>query len=325
MNTKSFLILFLLFNWINPTNAQYNFEAVEKNRMAKARVRTQTEWTHEYVSGRPAARGHISTVTRFDPRGNPVEISNFNEAGRVISLIIYQYDTRDNRVNFERYQGNREKLITSVRTVYDARGNITREHGFDGANQFNTTYTYDANGRLTEILYTENNAVTERRQLTYSGNRTEISIFNSANALTFRQVNTFNERGALVSEVRTSAQGAVTHSLNMQYNSAGNLIEEVRRRENNRLDYQKNYQYDRDNRPTRIETTSANGTKFVANEYQYNTIGDLLVESFRRNERATEPSTNRFTYDSRGLYTEKDSYFATHRFRSLYKYNYEFY
>ena len=330
---KSFLILFFLSAFLLPeVQAQLDIDAFNKSRMANARVRTQTEFTHDYVSGNPAARGHKSTVTEFDNRGNIIRITNFNEAGRAISAVVYQYDARGNRVNFERFNvtydnNNREQreLRQSQRTIFDARGNRTREHGFDGNSQYNNVFTYDANGKLKEISYTTNNAVTERRQFTHTGNRTEVTVLNASGAVTFRQTNTYDANGLLLSEVRTNAQGATVSSLTMRYNNAGNIIEEIKRRDNNVLEYQKNYTYDGSNRLTKIETTTSGGAKFVANEYQYGAGGVLVLESWRRNERTTRASTNKYTYDSRGLYTEKDSFFSTHNLNSLYKYQYEYF
>ena len=324
MNTKICFVLFLAFCGLISVKAQFDFDAVERERMAKARVRTQTEMAHDYVSGRPAARGHKSSVTKFNQKGFITEITNFDESGKTISVIIYQYDSRDNRVNFERKDGN-GKLQYSQKAIFDSRGNKTREYGFDGASEYNNTFTYDAAGRVSEIVYTTDNNVTERRQFRYIGNRTEVSVYDARNALTFRQMNTYNDRSLLVSEERTGVQGNIQHTLNLKYSPAGSLTEELRRRADNKLDYQRVHHYDRNNRPIRVETTNLDGAKFVSNEYQYNANGDLILVSMRRNERATEPSTKRYTYDSRGLYTEMDNYNATYKLKFLYKYVYEFF
>ena len=324
---KTFLFLILVSTLLVPVRAQVDVEALNRTRLVSARVRTQTEFTHDYVDGRPSPRGYKSSVTEFDNRGNITRITNFDATGKTISMVVNQYDSRGNRVNFERFNisgENTRELRYSQRTVFDGRGNRTRDHGFDGSSQYNNVFTYDANGKLTEISYTTNGVVTERRQFSHTGNRTEVTVLSAGGAVTFKQVNTYDANGLLLSEVRTNPQGAVIHSLTMQYNSAGNVTEEVKRRENNALDYQKTFIYDR-NRLIRIETTTAGGTKFIANEYQYNAGGGLTLESWRRNERTARASTNKYTYDARGLCTEKDSFFATHNLNSLYKYQYEFF
>jgi len=322
---RSFVILFIVFAWLNPVVAQFDFEAKEKERMAKAKVKVQTEWTHEYVDGKPSAKGHKATVTKYDTRGNVTEIANYNEKGDIISVVVYQYDNRDNRVNFEQYKDNRKRLQYSQKTVYDARGNKIREYGFDGATVYSNTFKYNENGKLSEINYTLENVLIEKRIFTYSGNKTEISIYDSKNNLTFRQENLYNDQGLLVSEIKTGGKGNLMHSLNLQYNNAGDLTEEAKTLVDNKLDYQKLYQYDNQNRPVREETVTMDGVRFVSREYQYNNQGDLILQSTRRNDRTQEASTKKITYDAKGIYTEVDAYIATYKLKSLYKYTYEFY
>jgi len=325
MNMKSFVVFFIMFAWLTPVMAQYDFDAKEKERMAKAKVKTQTQWTYDYVDGKPSAKGYKSSVTKYDNKGNITEITNFNDQGKIILFDVYQYDNRENRVNYERYQGNREKLQNSQKTEYDAKSNKTREYGYDGATVYSNKFKYDANGRLSEIEYTIDNALVEKRKLAYSGNKTEITVYDANNSLTFKQENTYNNKGLLISEFRTGVTGNVVHSLNLNYNNAGDLMEEVKMRAGDKLDYQKTYQYDSANRPIKEETVNLDGTKFVSYEYQYNATGDLTYSSWRKNERAKEPSTKKLTYDAKGLYTEAEYYFATYQLKTLYKYNYEFY
>ena len=325
MNEKSFFTLLMVLAWLIPVHAQYDFDAKEKERMVKNKVKAQTQWTYDYVDGKPSAKGHKSSVVKYDARGNVTEINNFNEKGDIISVITYQYDSRDNRVNFERYQDNRKKLLYSQKTVYDARGNKIREYGFDGATAYSNAYKNDENGKPIEISYTIENVLIEKRVLKYSGNKTEISIYDSGNNLTFKQENTYNDKGLLVLEVKAGSKGNVVHSLNMQYNTAGGLMEEVRKRADDKLDYQKLYFYDNANRPIREETVNLDGTKFISWEYQYNAQGDLAMESWKKTERAKEPSTKKYTYDAKGLCTECDCYYATYPLKSLNRYIYEFY
>ena len=322
---KYFIIILFVFAWLNPVEAQNDFEVRERERMAKAKVKTQTQWTHEYVNGKPSAKGYKSQVTKYNTRGNIIEIINYNEKGKVISVLIYEYDNRGNRVNYERYKNNREKLEQSQNIEYDAKGNKIREYGFDGYTMYSNTFKYDDAGKLSEIVYTVDNAFVEKRMFTHKGNKTDIQVFDTSNKLTYRQENTYNDKGLLLTEVKTGGQGNVLHTLDLQYNHVGDLMEETKKRTGDRLDYQKSYQYDLENRLIRVETINLDGTKFVSNEYQYNHLGDVIVEIMRRNEKATEPSTKNFTYGLKGLYTEVDCYYATYKLNSLYRYKYEFY
>ena len=327
MNTKIFYIFLLVFALISAINAQqYDFDAVEKYRMAKGKVRTQTQYTYDYEGGKPSTKGFKSSVTKFDQRGNVTEIANYNAQGKIISLIVSKYDSRDNRVIYERYQGggSEKKLQYSQTTAYDSRGNKLKESGFDGAATYENIYRYEG-GKVVEIIYNSDKAVTERRQIKYSGNKAEISIFDKNDNLEFRQENTYNDKGMLISEIKTGGKGNIIHTLNLKYNTAGDLTEEIKKRADNKLDYQKNYQYDKDNRPIKEETVNLDGTKFISHEYKYSAIGDLQLESWRKNERSSEASTKKFTYDTKGLYTDVECYFANYKLKSLYKYSYEFY
>ena len=325
MNMKILVTLFLVFTWFIPVTAQYDSDAAEKDRMTKAKVKTQTQWTHEYVDGKPSDKGYKSSVTKYNMKGNMTEVSSYNAQGKIILLVVYQYDNYENRVSFEQYVGNREKLQYSQKILYDAKGNKTREYGYDGVTVYNNTFQYDGNGKLSEISYTADNALVEKRQLKYSGNKTEILVYDQRNNLIFRQENTYNDKGLLLSEIRTGNKGNVVHTLDMQYNTVGDLTEELKKRADEQLDYQKLYEYDKDNRPVKEVTINADGVKFVSEENRYNNLGDLVFRAWKKNERTQESSTKSITYDSMRLYTEVESYFATYKLNSLYKYTYEFY
>ncbi len=326
MNVKRLVVIALVFAYFCPLMGQlYDFDEVERARMAKAKAKTQTQWTHNFVDGKPSAKGYKSSVTKYNVKGNATEITNYNEEGKIISIVIYQYDSRDNKVNYERYQGNREKLQYSQKTVYDTNGNKAKEYGFDGATMYNNAYQYDNAGKLAGIEYTVDNAVVEKRKLTHSGSKTEIQIFNASNSLTFKQENTYNAKGALVEEIKTGGKGDIIHTVDFQYNNVGGLKEEIKKRAGEKLDYQKLYYYDSANRPVKEETVNLDGSKYVSHEYQYNNLGDLMLESWKKNDRAKESSSKKITYDSKGLYTEMDCYFASYQLRTLYKYTYEFY
>jgi hypothetical protein len=142
--------------------------------------------------------------------------------------------------------------------------------------------------------------------------------------MTFKQENIYNQQGSLVSEIKTGGKGNVVHTLDLNYNSAGDLMEEVKMRAGEKLDYQKTYHYDSENRPVREETIYLDGSKFVSHEYQYNDMGDLILETWKKTEKAKESSSKKIIYDSKGLYTEMECYFATYQFKTLYKYAYEF-
>jgi hypothetical protein len=317
------ITVILIFVGLNTANAQYDLRETERERMAKAKVKVQTEFTHDYKNGQPSAQGYKSAVRKFDVKGNLTEEANYNATGKAISVITYQYDNKNNRVNHERYQGEREKLQYSQKIVYDPAGNKTREYGFDGAASYSNTYKYDA-GKLVEISYMADNNLVEKRKLSYSGNKSDIQIFDSSNKLTFKQENSYNALGHLLSEIKTDNTGKLIYTITCEYKDDKLLLSEAKKRKD-ALEYKKVYHYDNENRLIKEETVNMDGTKFVSHEYRYNNASYLELESWKKNHQSKEASSKKMDYGNKGIYTEIESYFATYKFFSLYKYTYEFY
>jgi hypothetical protein len=309
---------------LNTAIAQYDVKNAEKERLANAKVKSQVEFTHDYKDGKPVEQGYKSAVRKYDTKGNITEETNFNAAGKIISVITYQYDNKSNQVNYERYQGNRDKLQYSQKIVYDANSNKTKEYGYDGATSYSNTYTYNNAGKLSEINYTTNNNTVERRKLSYSGNKTDIQIF-TGNTLSFNQMNTYNAKGNVLSEIKTDNAGKQVYALTYEYKNDVILMVETKKR-GDIVEYQKFYQYDSANRPIKEETSNLDGAKFISHEYKYNSISCLEEEKWKKNQHSKEVSSKKIGYDeTKGIQSEVESYFATYKLYSLYKYTYEFY
>lgn len=323
---KRLIAVILAFVCFCPAKAQYDFDTVEKIAMAKAKVKTQTEWTYEFVGGKPSDKGYKSGVKKYNVHGSVVEKISYNAEGAVMSMWIYQYDSSDRPISEERYQGNREKLQYSQKITYDAKGNKISELGFDGVSAYNNTFTYDASkSKLTAIKYILGNTVVERRTLGYEGDKTIIQVFDASNKLTFQQENTHNAKNLLVSEIRKNSTNAIVYTLDMRYNSSGMLLEETKKRAGEKMEYQTLYSYDNVNRPVKEESVGLDGIKYVSHEYGYNNAGQLTEEIWKKNSKAKEPSTKKITYNAKGIYSEVEVYFASYKLYSLYKYMYEFY
>jgi hypothetical protein len=315
--------IWFLFVGLLAVNAQYDIKTAERDRMAEAKVKTQIEYTHDYKNGTPSSQGYKSSVRKFNANGDITEETNYNASDKIISVIVYQYNNKNERVNHERYQGNREKLQYSQKMVYDSKGNKIKEYGFDGVASYSNTYTYE-NGKLVEMTYTLDNVVVEKRKLSYSGNKTEILIFDANNELIFKQVNAYTPQGLLVSEVKTDFQGNVVYMLDLEYRDDGVLLSEARKR-GDLLEYKKIYEYDTENRIIKEETINLEGERYVSHEYKYNDRSYLELEKWKKNNRSNGISSKKMTYDSKGIHSEVESYFASYKLHSLYKYTYEYY
>ncbi|MDR1667395.1 MAG: hypothetical protein LBS03_06880 [Bacteroidales bacterium] len=320
--TKTGIAVLLMFVGMGIAKAQYDLKVAERERMAKAGVKTQTEFTHDYKDGQPSEQGYKSSVKQFDAKGNITETVNYDAAGKVISTAVYQYDNKNRQVNYERYQGNREKLQYSQKIVYGADDNKTREYGFDGVASYSNAYIYDNSGKLVEIQYTSNQQPVEKRKLNLSGNTTDIRIYDAGNSLLFKQINIHNDKGNLLSEIKTDHTGKTVYSISCTYKNDILLLSETKKR-GDVLEYEKFYRYDEYDRPIMEETANMDGEKYVSHEYRYN-AEYLKEEAWKKNRQSKEFSKKKMQYGDDGVYREIESYFATYKLYSLYKYTYEY-
>jgi hypothetical protein len=116
----------------------------------------------------------------------------------------------------------------------------------------------------------------------------------------------------------------MVYSLTYEYKNDAILLSETKQR-GDIVEYQKTYQYDGESRPIKEETSNMGGVKFISHEYKYNTISFLEEEKWKKNQHSKEVSSKKIGYAANGIYSEVESYFATYKLYSLYKYSYEFY
>lgn len=315
-----FLIALVLLNTA-VISAQDNLEKKERERMAVNKVKKQTQWAYDYVNGKPSTNGYVSCVTSYDKNGNAVEIVNYKNDGKITSILNYTYDAKGNKTSYTRYKGNREKLTYSQKIQYDANGKKLSETGFDGASNYVNNFIY-ANGRLSEIKYNSDNALTEIRKFQYNKNQTDIIITNATAQVVAKEVNVYDTNKNLVEEARYANQD-VTQKKNYEYDPKGNIVEETKQQYGN-FSYKKKYTYDKNSNLLKVEDVKADGKTVVSNNYSYDAKGNIIEEKWRK-ENTTEDSYKKYSYNEKGLYTSMDCYFSSYNFYVLYKYTYETY
>lgn len=301
--------------------SQDNLDAKEKARMAGNKVKKQTQWAYDYQDGKPSSKGYISCITSFDQNGNAVEIINYKADGKITSILNYTYDKNGNKTSYTRFQGNREKMTYSQKIQYDVMGNKLVETGFDGASNFKNTFSY-TNGKLSEIKYTTDNSVTETRSFSYNGSKTEVAILGPNKALIAKELNVFDSKKNLIEESRF-ANKDVTQKKEYEYDPKGQVVEETKHQYGN-FSYKKRYTYNNNGYLLKVEDIKEDGKAVVTNNYDYDSKGNITEERWRKDE-SSQDSYRKYTYNSNGLYTATDCYFASYKFYVLYKYTYETY
>jgi hypothetical protein len=319
---RRLVLLMLLFGQIVQLHGQANFEAKDRARIAKNKVKKQVQWSYDYVNDKPNAKGYIGASTTFDKNGNISEIINFKADGKVTSVLNYTYDNSNNKTSYSRFKGNKETLTYKQSIVYDAKGNKVSETGFDGVSNFANTFSYDTNNKLAEIKYTTDNVLTEKRRFKYSGDNTEMTIVSPSNAVLSKEINTYDGKKNILEEVKY-IQDNITQKYNYAYDPAGKKVEETKQHFGN-FAYKRKYTYDAAGNILKITEEKPAVKVYTAFEYKYDPSGNVTDERWVK-ENSTDYSKKTHKYDSKGLETESDCYFASYKFSVLYKYTYEFY
>lgn len=318
---KSFLLLLLIANLIN-ISGQTNTDDQDKERYSKNNVKRQIQWQYDIVNGKTSAKGIQNMSTWYDGYGNPVEIINFDVAGAVRSVLTYTYDAKGNKTSYSRYKDNKKILTYNQNIKYDDKGNKASETGFDGANKFTNLFTYDGNGKISEISYKTDNVLTERRSFRHTGNIMEMIIYNANNVILSKETTKFDSKNNVMEETKY-VQDNVMQKANYSYDNAGNKVEESK--ENlGKLAYRRKYTYNNQGKIIQITEEKEDVKPFISYMYKYDAKGNLIEEKWKKDPE-NEYSTKVHKYDSRGLLLETQSYNASFKVSVLYKYSYVYF
>jgi hypothetical protein len=319
MKNKLTLLILLVTNvcWVL---AQGNFEIKDKERIAKNKIKIQTQWSYDYENGKPSPKGYISTQTTFDANGNIIQIVNYKSNGQIASINTYTYDKNQNKTSYSRFKGNKEELIYNQKLIYDAQGRKIGESGFDGMSNFFNTFLYDNRGRLFEIRYTTDKILTEKRVFNHDESKSEMNILNPTGVILSKEITTYDNKKNIIEELKY-VQDNASQKANYQYNQAGKKIEETKISFGN-LSFHKKYSYDSEGNLIQIMELTQDGKSYLGSEYKYDTKGNVIEERWTK-DATSEYSKKVHKYDTKDLLVETDSYSASYKFSVLYKYTYQ--
>lgn len=311
-------ICLFLFSFVSAQTEDISKQLINQNN-----VKAQTTFDYDYLNGRPVKKGTRSLSIKFDNNGNKIEEIGYKLNGSVHYVQSYVYDNRSRMIEYAKYIGNREKLEYKITIKYNSAGQKLNETGFNGTEAFRNAYTYDGNGKLTEITYYIGNKVDEKRKLSYDGNNTEINVFNGAGVHLYRLVDTHDSRNNLIQELQYDNKNNLTRKMVYRYDAKGNQIAEEKYM-NGKQVYATERTFDSKNLLTEVYQENSGGTKFLSNKYKYDGQGRLIEEQYR-SEAARDFSKNVYRYQNNGLRETVDSYFASYKYQVLYVYAYETY
>lgn len=318
---KIFIAVLLLGNLIQVIG-QADFEAKDRERISKNKVRQQIQWEYDYINGSPTTKGYRFATTYYDKNGNIVKVINYDAKDTITSVLKYTYDARNNRTSYSRFKGN-EKQLTYNKTIrYDEKGNKIAESGFDGSSVFNNTFTYDANGKVLEIKYTTDRVLSEKRTFKYSGNSTEMSIVSPSNVVLSREISILDNKNNVLEETKY-IQNNVAQKSNYTYDPTGKKVEEVKEKLGT-LAYKRKYTYSPTGSLVQISEEKPGVKPLITYQYKYDANGNAIEEKWVK-DAGKEYSSKAHKYDATGLLTETQFYNASLKLNIIFRFTYEMY
>jgi hypothetical protein len=318
---RSFAIVFtLIFTVLLPLHAQNDRNEKERNWIRSNQIKSKEQWDYRYVNGEPTRKGFLSSKMTFDKEGRVTEITNYLNNGQVINVSSYSFDPRGNQTEYIKYTGNKSKLSFRQTYTYDGNGNKITETGFNGAEAYKNTYTYNPQGKLTEINYFLEDKLDETRQFRYQGNEVEVQVIDNQGALKFKIRNKVDAKGNILETVKTDKTGTTVGKTIYSYNDNSLLLKEESFNKGV-VEERLFYVYDSGNNLIEIWLEKAAGEKYLRNTYTYRPDGRISEEKWRASPTA-DFSYKKYTYDSKGQLKSTDSFFASYKYRVLNQFKY---
>lgn len=286
-------------------------EIMDKTRISKNRIRTQTLYEYDYFNGKPENKGTKARIDSFDLQGNRVEQINFRASGSVHYIMSYKYDGYGNKTEYAKYSGDDRKLNYKQSIKFDSKGNKLMETGFNGIDSFKIVYNYNKSGRLAEVNFFIQRRLDEKRVFTYNDNNADLKVLDGNSALKFLQKNTYSASGKLLEEVRYELDNSISRRIVYTYDMKDNLTSETKYLIGKMIG-KINRIYNDQGKLSEVYQENADGKKYLANKYIYNDK-DWLIEEQSRSDPDKNFSKNTYTYDENGICKTIDSYYSEYK------------
>jgi len=319
---KKIYIVALLFANLIQIFGQTDIETRDRERISKNKIKRQIQWEYDYENGAPSKKGYKCSATTFDKNGNAVEIINYDAKGAITSVLAYSFDSKNNKTSYSRFKGNRDQLSYNQTIKYNEKGNKIVESGFDGASTFNNTFAYDANGKVSEIKYTTDKLLSEKRVFKYTGNVTEMSIINPSNVVLSREISILDNKNNVLEETKY-IQNNVAQKSNYTYDPTGKKLEEIKQNLGT-LAYRRKFTYSPTGSLIQISEEKDGVKPFISYQYNYDAKGNVIEVKWTKDP-GKDYSKKEHKYDAKGLLSETEFFNATYKLDVLYKFTYESY
>ncbi len=322
------IILILSFLLVNTyIFSQVQSDDKERSRIAKSKVLKSTQWTHKYTQGKINQKGYITTESKYDEKGNMIEVINYKANGQISSKLQYKYDKNNNKIEYLKFEKKDKpeiELTYKQSFVYDEKGNKKTENGFDGVSPYKIIYIYLPDGKIKDITkYASDNSIIEKWESTYSNNIQTIKVLKLGKNLDYVLIRKTDSKGNIIEETRNDSKGKEVKRTTSEFD-VNNLITSNAEYYSGKLSKKFKYKYNQQNQLIEIVLVNPNGTESLDRAYKYDGKGILLEEKWFDGI-PNEFSSKNFKYNEKSNPAEVESYYSDYKYKVLYKYTYEYF
>lgn len=324
---KQFIIVFVLLLTKGFAFSQGQQENRERERIANSKISKTTQWTHKYSQGKLNPKGYITTESKYDEKGNVIEVINYKSNGQISSKLLYKYDKNNNKLEYQKFEKKDKpdlEMTYKQSFIYDDKGNKKIENGFDGIAPYKIMYSYLPDGKVKDITKLgADNSVIEKWESTYEGFAQTIKVLKLGKNLDYILIRKTDSKGNTIEESRKDSKGNEVKRVTTEYDSK-NLLVANAEYFSGKLSKKFKYKYNAQDQITEIIQINPDGKEILNRSFKYDTKGNLLEEKWFDGV-PDDLSSKNFKYNDRSIPAEVESYYSDYKYKVLYKYTYEYF
>lgn len=317
---KSLLLIVLVCLLPTSTVFSQTLEEREKQIALKNHINTKIQYNHKYTNGIPEDVGVKTSVTTYSTTGNIVKKEYFNSNDVVIGWEKYEYDVNGNRTL---YQRENTSSTYKKQSKYSDEDDVLLEAGFNGAENFKNNYSYVAENKPSEIIYSSSNKIEQKLIYKHAGNAATLNIYAGGKTLASVVKLMYDGNGNIIEETSLTTDGQELEKKTYTYSSDSKLLREEKTIHGN-FNYRIDYEYNGKGMLLKVIEEKVSQEKFDKKVFSYAASGNLLEYRWRR-KAAEEFNIKTYTYNAAGICLTEHTFYPKTKYESLSKFKYVLY
>ncbi len=307
--------------------AQSQSDSKERVRIANSKISKSVQWTYKFSQGKINTKGYITTESKYDEKGNVIEVINYKSNGQVSSKLQYKYDKYNNKTEYLKFEKKDKpdiELTYKQSFIYDEKGIKKIENGFDGITPYKIIYNYLPDGRTKDITkYASDNSIIEKWESTYNNNIQTINILKLGKNLDYILIRKLDSKGNILDETRKDPKGKEVKRIVTEFDANNNILSNAEYY-SGKFSKKLVYKYNAKNQLLEITQVNPDGSETLNRAFKYDLKGNILEEKWFDGI-PNEFSSKNTKYNDKLNPEEVESYYSDYKYKVLYKYTYEYY